>query len=187
MKLLQVDAKGDTVADLGPPVPEDPPAAVPEAQIEFYGQIMPPDKIKRPSLEVETEVHAHLAPRVEAHLRRIETWDVRSLDEARRIEIAAAVASLREAFCTLGDVLGKLRDVCFIAKTTPTSRKRAALRPGTAVKLRPDIYADTVGLFCSEEELASLTVSKVGESSVLLATSGGRELGPFPFSHVVLA
>ena len=99
MKLLQVDAKGDTVADLGPPVPEDPPAAVPEAQIEFYGQIMPPDKIKRPSLEVETEVHAHLAPRVEAHLRRIETWDVRSLDEARRIEIAAAVASLREAPC----------------------------------------------------------------------------------------
>ena len=187
MKILQTNAQGDTVADLGPPVPEDPPATVPAAQIEYYGQIMPPDKIKRPSLEVATAVHAHLAPRVEAHLRRIETWDVLSLDEARRLDIAAAVASLRDAFGTLGDVLGRLRDVCFIVKRTSTSRKRAALRPGTAVKLRPDIYADTVGLFHSEEGLASLTVSKVGETSVMLVTATSRELGPFPFAHVVLA
>jgi hypothetical protein len=80
-----------------------------------------------------------------------------------------------------------LEEAGFVAKTTAVTRKRAALRPGVAVKLRPDVYADNMGLFYSAEELATLTVTKVGESSVLLRTEAGRELGPFPFAHVVLS
>jgi hypothetical protein len=100
--------------------------------------------------------------------------------------LAENCTALRERFRALGETLAMLKDAGFVAKSTASSRKRAALRPGTAVKLRPDIHADTVGLFYAEDELASLTVAKVGESSVLLVTAGGREIGPLPFAHVVM-
>jgi hypothetical protein len=179
MKLLQVDTKGEIVADLGPPVPDDTPANL---DIEVTAK-----SVSRPSLEVETEVHAHLVPRIEAHAARILSWDIRALSDERRAALHLAVEELKHAHNVLSDELEKLSAAGFVAKTTASSRKRAALRPGTAVKLRPDIHADTVGLFYAEDELASLTVAKVGESSVLLVTSGGREIGPLPFAHVELA
>jgi hypothetical protein len=174
MHILEVDTKGETVADLGPPVPDDTPANL---DITVTAKSVP-----RPSLEVESEVHAHLAPRIEAHLRRIEGWDTRTVPR----DLAENCTALRERFRALGETLAMLKDAGFVAKSTASSRKRAALRPGTAVKLRPDIHADTVGLFYAEDELASLTVAKVGESSVLLVTAGGREIGPLPFAHVVM-
>ena len=177
MHILEVDIKGETVADLGPPVPDDAPDL---EQIEVTAKSVP-----RPSLEVETEVHAHLAPRIEAHLRRIEGWDMRDLPQDHMITVET-IAAIRENFRRLGEILHELNKLGFVAKSTASSRKRAALRPGTAVKLRPDIHADTVGLFYAEDELASLTVAKVGESSVLLVTAGGREIGPLPFAHVVM-
>ena len=180
MKLLQVDTKGETVADLGPPVPEDAPAATEH----WPAPLRPP----RPSLEAETEVHAHLAPRIEAHLRRIEGWDVRSLSEDPHA-LAGNASAIRSSFQALGQELARLAASGFVAKTTAASRKRAALKCaiGKPVKLRADVHAATVGLFYSEEELATLTVSKVGESSVLVVTAGGREIGPLPFAHVELS
>lgn len=177
MHILQTDTKGNVVADLGPPVPEDTPATIIHA---------PP--LARPSLKVEAEVHAHLAPRIEAHLRRIESWDLRKLDDDTHGELAALCSSIREDFQWLGDVLTKMEAAGFVAKTTAASRKRAALKCsiGKPVKLRPDIHAKTVGLFYSDEELTTLTVVKVGESSVLVRTAEGREIGPLPFAHVEL-
>jgi len=179
MKLLQVNINGETVADLGPPVPDDTPANL---DITVTAKSVP-----RPSLEVETKVHTHLAPRIEAHLRRIEGWDMRAAPEDLRLRLVSTLSTMRLGVFELGSCLRALADVGFVAKSTAVTRKRAALRPGTAVKLRPDIHADTVGLFYAEDELASLTVAKVGESSVLLVTAGGREIGPLPFAHVELA
>ena len=187
MKLLQVDSAGATVADLGPPVPDDTPITSVE-QVPVPEPIAQSSSVRqpsRPSLEVETEVHMHLAPRIEAHLRRIEGWDMRDLPQDHMITVET-IAAIRENFRRLGEILHELNKLGFVAKSTAATRKRAALRPGTAVKLRPDIHADTVGLFYAEDELASLTVAKVGESSVLLVTAGGREIGPLPFAHVVM-
>ena len=180
MHILQTDNKGNVVADLGPPVPEDTPANL---EMEVTIKSLP-----RPSLEVETEVHAHLAPRIEAHLRRIEAWDLRSLSEEHRLTLAGNISSLREHFEALGEELARIAASGFVAKTTASSRKRAALKCsiGKPVKLRPDIHAKTVGLFYTDEELATLIVSKVGESSVLVRTAEGREIGPLPFAHVEL-
>jgi hypothetical protein len=187
MKLLQVDIKGETVADLGPPVPDDAQTATLGGNVVVaQGAHVPPLRTAaRPSLEVETEVHTHLVPRIEAHLRRIEGWDMRDLPQDHIITVET-IAAIRENFRRLGEILHELNKLGFVAKSTAATRKRAALRPGTAVKLRPDIHADTVGLFYAEDELASLTVAKVGESSVLLVTAGGREIGPLPFAHVVM-
>ena len=177
MHILEVDEEGTTVADLGPPVPDDTPANL---DITVTAK-----SVSRPSLEVETEVHAHLVPRIEAHLRRIEGWDMRGLPQDHMITVET-LAAIRENFRRLGEILHELNKLGFVAKSTASTRKRAALRTGTAVKLRPDVHAETVGLFYAEDELASLTVAKVGESSVLLVTAGGREIGPLPFAHVEL-
>ena len=181
MKLLQVDIKGETVADLGPPVPEDTPPCGPGTIAITILRPAP-----RPSLEVETEVHMHLSPRIEAHLRRIEGWDKRTMSPALQDVFRAVLDNIRRGFDALGEELASLAGTGFVAKTTTTSRKRVALKCaiGKPVKLRPDIHAATVGLFYSEEELAALTLSQVGESSVLLRTKEGREIGPLRFSHV---
>ena len=181
MKLLQVDAAGETVADLGPPVPDDTPPCGPGTIAITTLRPAP-----RPSLEAETEVHAHLAPRLEAHLRRIEAWDMRKGVDGVLVDVQELAVRIGKDFELLGGALKELAEVGFVAKSTASSRKRAALRPGTAVKLRPDIHADTVGLFYAEDELGGLTVAKVGESSVLLTTAGGREIGPLSFAHVEL-
>ena len=180
MHILEVDEAGTTVADLGPPVPDNTPANL---DITVTAKSVP-----RPSLEVETDVHANLVPRIEAHAARILSWDVRALPEERRAALHDAVETLKHAHNVLSDELEKLASSGFIAKTTPSSRKRAALKcaVGRAVTLRPDVYDSTVGLFYSEAELATLTLSKVGESSVLVVTAGGREIGPLPIAHVEL-
>ena len=180
MKLLQVDTKGETVADLGPPVPDNAPDL---EQIEVTAKSVP-----RPSLEVESEVHAHLVPRIEAHLRRIEAWDARGLNEDRHGALTVAITSIRDGFRSLGDTLDDIALCGFVAKSTASSRKRAALKcaVGKRVQLRVDIGDSMCGLFYTAEELSALTLAKVGESSVLLVTAGGREIGPLPFAHVEL-
>jgi len=180
MHILQTDTKGNVVADLGPPVPEDTPANL-EMEVTIKA-------LSRPSREAETEVHEHLAPRLEAHLRRIEAWDLRGLPEEVQCDARSLTKNIRKDFCELGDTLEEMATKGFVAKTTAASRKRAALRCslGKPVKLRPDIHAKTVGLFYSDEELATLTVSRVGESSVLVRTAEGREIGPLSFSQVEL-
>ena len=183
MHIMQVDKDDNLVADLGPPVPEDPPAAPAPESASTPPARTPP----RPSLEVETEVHAHLAPRLEAHLRRIESWDMRALPEDMRLRLSATISAIRLGEFELASCLRAMADVGFVAKTTALTRKRAALRPGVAVKLRPDIHAKSVDLFHTAEELATLTVAKVGESSVMLITKEGREVGPLPLAHVVVA
>ena len=181
MRILQTDTAGATVADLGPPVPEDTPACGPGTIA-----ITTLSPAPRPSLEAETEVHAHLVPRIEAHLRRIEAWDMRKGVDGVLVDVQELAVRIGKDFELLGGALKELAEVGFVAKTTAVTRKRAALRPGVAVKLRPDVLAKNVGLFYAEDELASLTVAKVGESSVLLVTAGGREIGPLPFAHVVM-
>jgi len=190
MRIMQVDKDDKLVADFGPPLPDDTPAApAPEDPPATIITPTPPARTPpRPSLEVETEVHAHLAPRLEAHLRRIESWDMRALPpDGTLVDVAATVGRIRSEFELLGGALKELAEVGFVAKSTALTRKRAALRPGVAVKLREDIHAKTVDLFVGSPELDTLTVAAVGESSVLLKTESGRELGPFPIAHVVLA
>jgi hypothetical protein len=180
MQILQTDESGKTVADLGPPVPDDTPANL---DITVTAKSVP-----RPSLEVETEVHTHLAPRLEAHLRRIMGWDTRWMPMNMHHVLADAVESVRKGFAELTDAFEVLRTENFVAKTTPSSRKRAALKCaiGCRVQLRADIGDEMCGLFYSAEELSNLTLSKVGESSALVMTAGGREIGPLPFAHVEL-
>jgi len=188
MRIMQVDKDDKLVADFGPPLPDDTPAApAPEDPPATIITPTPPARTPpRPSLEVETEVHAHLAPRLEAHLRRIESWDMRALPEDMRLRLSATISAIRLGEFELASCLRAMADVGFVAKTTALTRKRAALRPGVAVKLREDIHAKTVDLFVGSPELDTLTVAAVGESSVLLKTESGRELGPFPIAHVVL-
>ena len=190
MKLLQVDTKGETVADLGPPVPDDAQTATLGGNVVVaQGAHVPPLRTAaRPSLEVETEVHTHLAPRLEAHLRRIMGWDTRLMPMNMHHVLADAVESVRKGFAELTDAFEVLRTKNFVAKTTPSSRKRAALKCaiGCRVQLRVDIGDEMCGLFYSAEELSNLTLSKVGESSALVMTAGGREIGPLPFAHVEL-
>ena len=56
MKLLQVDAKGETVADLGPPVPDDEQTATLGGNmVVAQGAHVPPLRpAARPSMSVET-------------------------------------------------------------------------------------------------------------------------------------
>ena len=178
MKPLQVDTKGETVADLSPPVPDDTPANL---DITVTAK-----SVSRPSLEVETEVHAHLAPRIEAHLRRIEGWDMRDLPQDHMITVET-LAAIRENFRRLGEILHELNKLGFVAKSTASTRKRAALKcaVGQEVRIRDDVRAKMVGLFYSEEELSCVRLVRVGEDSVLLA-AGGREIGPLPFAYVEL-
>lgn len=182
---MQVDDAGKLVKDFGPPVPEDAPEP-PPSEPETIIHTPPLAAAPRPSLEVETEVHAHLTPRLEAHLRRIEAWGMCRVPEDLQRKLRATLAGMRLEWFELTTRLRELEEAGFVAKTTPSTRKRVALRPGVAVKLRPDVYADNVGLFYSAEELATLTVARAGDSSVVLKTGDGRELGPFRFAHVVL-
>ena len=101
---------------------------------------------------------------------------------------AELCSSIRADFRSLGEMLEKMAADGFVAKTTAASRKRVALKcaVGKSVKLREDVHAATVGLFYTAEELATLTLSKVGETSVLVRTTEGREIGPLPFAHVEL-
>jgi hypothetical protein len=179
MQILEVDTKGATVADLGPPVPDDVP--------ETITHVPPLRPAARPSLEVETEVHSHLAPRIEAHVRRILGWDPSGLPEDTQREIASVATSVRDSFRALGLLLANRTREGFVARTTATSRKRAALKcaVGQEVRIRDDVRAKMVGLFYSEEELSCVRLVRVGEDSVLLA-AGGREIGPLPFAHVEL-
>ena len=181
---MQVDDAGKLVKDFGPPVPEDAPEP-PPSEPETIIHTPPLAAASRPSLEVETEVHAHLAPRLEAHLRRIEAWDMRKGVDGVLVDVQELAVRIGKDFELLGGVLNELTEVGFVARTTALTRKLAALRPGVAVKLRPDILAKTVDLFYTEADLEALTVMTVGENSVLLKTGSGREMGPLPFSHVV--
>ena len=183
MHILEVDTAGKTVADLGPPVPDSAPPCGPGTIA-----ITTLRPAARPSLEVEAEVHAHLAPRIEAHLRRIMAWDTRTMSPALQAVLAAAIENVRNGFAALGEELTSLGKTSFVAKTTASSRKRAALKcaVGRAVQLTDEWHDKLEGLFYSAEELATLTLSKVGESSVLVVTAGGREIGPLPFAHVEL-
>jgi len=182
MHILEVDTAGKTVADLGPPVPDSAPPCGPGTIA-----ITTLRPAARPSLEVEAEVHAHLAPRIEAHLRRIMAWDTRTMSPALQAVLAAAIENVRNGFAALGEELTSLGKTSFVAKTTASSRKRAALKcaVGEQVRIRDDVRAKMVGLFYTEEELSCVRLVQVGEESVLLA-AGGREIGPLPFAHVEL-
>ena len=208
MKLLQVDEQGEVVADLGPPVPDAAPkifsglaarvGGVPitamatsdvDCDVPPTTNHAPPlRQAPRLSLDCEAEVHAHLAPRVEAHVRRVMGFNLDGTPRELRENIAEHTARVLEGMRVIGRELGQLQGLGCDVRATASSRKRAALKCaiGKRVQLRADIGDEMCGLFYSAEELSALTLSKVGESSVLLTTAGGREIGPLPFAHVEL-
>ena len=165
MTILQTDTDGNTVADLGPPVPADaPPPAEPATQ-------------SRPTLHVAIATHGNLLLRIEALCLRLESW-AGTTDEFRK-----TVGDLRATFWKLGEELCKLNAHDFVAKSTPKTRKLARLKPGVRVRLNTlERIAEYLQLY-SEAELEALEVVRVVGSRVFLRT-GQREVGLVPAAHL---
>ena len=154
-----------------------------EAQLDKDASsvVVPP----RPSLEVETEVHENLRPRVEAHLARMRAWDLRKLPAAQAVQVRGAIDDLSAAFARVGDVLAMLAKDGFEAKTTPVTRIAAKLQRGAKVSLRKDQRAIFAKVY-SDEQLDSLSVVKVTDTHVQLMAEDGSNLGLVRLIHVTV-
>ena len=144
-----------------------------------------PKAEQRPSLEVETEVHDNLRPRIEAHLGRMRAWDLRSLPIGDRGEFILRMGQLETSFTALGEWLETLRVSNFVAKTTPTTRIASKLTHGTKVSLRDDKRAEFAQVY-SAEQLDSLSVVKTTDTHVQLMAEDGSNIGLVRICHVVV-
>jgi len=142
------------------------------------------DTTSRPSLEVETEVHNNLRPRIEAHLGRMRAWDLRKLPVEQRGEFLICMGQLETAFSAVGNWLETMRVSNFIAKTTPVTRLASKLSHGSKVSLRDDQRAVYAKLY-SAEQLDSLSVVKVTDTHVQLMADDGSNVGLVKIIHVV--
>jgi hypothetical protein len=139
----------------------------------------------RQSLEVETEVHDNLRPRIEAHLTRMRAWDMRKLEPSIEQQFRAALIGVDLAWVYLADAINALHKAGFVAKTTPVTRIAAKLEAGTRVSLREDKRAELLSLY-SEEQLDSLEVQKVGPQHAVVIAGDGTSLGPVKLIHLVV-
>ena len=139
---------------------------------------------QRPSLEVETEVHSNLIPRIEAHLARMRAWDLRKAASSG-CPLRDAIASVEHSWSELSNELALLRADGFVAKTTPVTRIAARLQRGAKVSLREDQRAIFAKVY-SDEQLDSLSVVKVTDTHVQLMAEDGSNLGLVRLIHVVV-
>ena len=93
---------------------------------------------QRPSLEVESEVHANLWKRILAHLGRMRAWDLRKAGDMYAGEFRDAIQSLEEEWKRVTNCLDALSLIGFVAKTTPVTRIASKLTFGALVDLRED-------------------------------------------------
>ena len=165
------------------PVPEAAQEALDKMEASRMGyDVGKPDS--RPSLEVETEVHDNLRPRIEAHLGRMRAWDLRKLPVEQRGEFLICMGQLETAFSAVGNWLETMRVSNFIAKTTPVTRLASKLSHGSKVSLRDDQRAVYAKLY-SAEQLDSLSVVKVTDTHVQLMADDGSNVGLVKIIHVV--
>jgi len=139
----------------------------------------------RPSLEVETEVHANLKPRVLAHVSRMKAWDLRKLGLVMVTSFSGAIEDLRCAVERVELELVKLALDGFVAKTTPVTRIAAKLQRGAKVTLREDQRAIFAKVY-SDEQLDSLSVVRVTDTHVQLMAEDGSNLGLVKLIHVAV-
>ena len=138
----------------------------------------------RPSLEVETDVHHNLLPRIEAHLGRMRAWDLRKLTTEQRAAFTGAMDDLEADWMALTAALALLCEAGFVAKTTPVTRLASKLTHGSRVSLRDDQRAIFAQLY-SAEQLDSLSVVKVTDTHVQLMADDGSNVGLVKIIHVV--
>jgi len=151
-----------------PPVAEEmPPAGELDPGHPLAGKPAP-----RPTLECESEVHAHLDPRIEAHLLRVEAWS----GVPASFELHTAAEDVRAAWARLGQRLLAMREAGIVVKSTAKTRKLARMKPGTRVQLVDDNMAADYSAMYSPEEIAALEVVRVVGERVFLVT-GEREVG----------
>ena len=142
-------------------------------------------KEQRPSLEVETEVHDNLRPRIEAHLARMRAWDLRSLDPESIHAFRFILDHIQQGVEALTKRLKHLSATGFVAKTTPVTRIAAKLTRGARVDLRADKRAEYAQVY-SDEQLNSLSVVKVTDTHVQLMADDGSNVGLVKVCHVRL-
>ena len=154
-----------------------------EAQLnrDASSVVVPP----RPSLEVETEVHVNMLPRVHAHIGRMRAWDLRKLPAAQAVQVRGSIDDLSAAFARVGDVLTMLAKDGFEAKTTPVTRIAAKLQSGAKVSLREDQRSIFSKVY-NDEQLDSLSVVKVTDTHVQLMAEDGSNLGLVKLIHVAV-
>jgi hypothetical protein len=139
----------------------------------------------RPSLEVETEVHSNLAPRIHAHIGRMRAWDLRKLPAAQATQVKGALDDLSEAYARLSLILAQLTADGFVAKTTPVTRIAAKLEKGAKVHLRED-QLEVFSKVYSPEQLASLSVVRTTDTHVQLMADDGSNFGLVRIIHVTV-
>jgi predicted amidophosphoribosyltransferase len=137
----------------------------------------------RPSLEVETEVHQNLKPRMHAHVGRMRAWDLRKLPLEARNEFACALDAFALGQSRLETALSKLFAEGFVAKTTPATRLASKLEPGAHVAMRDDVRA-TFATVYTDEQLDSLTVVRTTDTHVLLQAGDSSNIGLVKIIHV---
>jgi hypothetical protein len=141
--------------------------------------------VKRPSLEVEREVHDNLMPRLQAHVGRMCSWDLRKLSPERRVAFSGAILDLSAAFARVSAELTMLESAGFVAKTTEATRMSSRLPIGTKVRLREDKFGEFRQVY-SDEQLNSLAVAKKTDTHVLLIAADGTNIGLVKFCQIDL-
>ena len=175
------DEAKEILASAVPATPENLAKADAQLEKDASSVVLPP----RPSLEVETEVHDNLRPRIEAHLTRMRAWDMRKLAPAIEQQFRAALVGVDLAWVNLADALNALHGAGFVAKTTPVTRIASKLAIGTRVSMREDKRVEFLSLY-SEEQLAYLEVQKVGPQHAVVIAGDGTSLGPVKLIHLVV-
>jgi hypothetical protein len=132
---------------------------------------------------VAIDSHGLLLPRISAFCTRLLTWDILSLSPEQALRFTGAIADLEDACARLGAELKALKGSGFEAKTTQATRVKVRLK-GKPVALRPDVRAEFMKLFTSEQ-LDSLTFEKTTDTKALLVAGDGATLGLVPFTHIV--
>ena len=102
-----------------------PPSASEQARAEVAAAKADP----RPSLDVAIETHGNLSPRIEALCARLSAWDTSKLGDMGQ-RFSDSVQDLRANCLLLGEQLGILKAMGFVAKSTPRSRRDRAIAEG---------------------------------------------------------
>ena len=137
----------------------------------------------RQSLEVAISSHASITTgRLGPYIIRLRSWNLRKLSPERRKRFRGVVTDVELAWDNLRQELQALAAEGFVAKTSPSTRLAATLRPGDAVSLGDSQKAMFAEVY-SQEELDNLKVDAVTDTHAVV--SGPlRSLGPVKLCHL---
>jgi hypothetical protein len=137
----------------------------------------------RPSLEVAIGSHSSITTgRLAPYITRLRSWNLRKLSPERRKQFRNVVTELELAWDNLRQELQTLAAEGFVAKTSPSTRLAATLRPGDSVALDDSQMALFAEVY-SPEELDNLKVDAITDTHAVV--SGPlRSLGPVKLCHL---